>query len=667
MAQDPTSAGMRTEYTSPESDEIRIVLPIPDYKGTSVAKPPAFNSDHVLPRFPDHKLVELRSGANGTVEQIYEDLPTTPRVAEEIDAAMGIVWKHTYRDKLSATLPTIGATSLLGTALSSGRYIYRAQEQPVGGIVAEVTAISVLPPGPLRTTRMTDAGFASVYKYEQFVLSTTSVPAIGATYNGIKVKEARLVDDDGTFATLEVTGPLSLPGTLKRTKLTSPEFGVVYQYTRAVASNTDLPAIGDAFEDIEVKQARLVDDDGYFGTLEVTGPLVVPGLLKQSKLTDKDYGTIFRYEQVVNVAVTSLPAIGASYQGKKVLRAQLINEDGTFATLQIDCSTTLSGTEKQGTEIDKIFCNSKTYRQQVEASAVSLPSRGDSFTSPSGLTSGYVLDAKLENDDGVNATLVLTLSTTNSVSISEYDFDPGTGQSIEVVSLYSIGASPPTASGADENGRYSTVQRLDCNYWIKKTDSVRGIRIGEGNALNYLTTGRILWPAVLESYEFFKVAQNFDLTYATNKWSDVFAFNMRDPYAGDVKVRVRQWWQNSAYTVPEPPQMIPSSIRIEGHLKTISIPECLHGEFQYKENNILATVSGFNITAVENSLLVFTVSETDLKDWPSEITKIDQKFSNGGYIVTEETYYRPTNYDKSTTTITRESWYYGFGLYYNYP
>jgi hypothetical protein len=113
-------------------------------------------------------------------------------------------------------------------------------------------------------------------------------------------------------------------------------------------------------------------------------------------------------------------------------------------------------------------------------------------------------------------------------------------------------------------------------------------------------------------------------------------YRLRQPFAGEVKVENKLWWQSTPLNIDPQNPMIASGIRVNGNLLSFSIPDCLHDSFVYREQNYFLTESSAAL-----GMLNFGFGATGDTDWPATITKIKQTFKNGGYEIFQQVFYRP--------------------------
>lgn len=558
---DSISAGFGTEYLGGLSNEVRIHQPSQKLKGTEAAKPQEWLSAHPdTGRYPNHKLVDIQPSGD-TIDLIYEAIPTTPKIEESIDAELGIVKKYTYRNKYGATLPTIGATAINSLTLTSGDYVHRAAENLIGGMMAEVSVAVVSPASsPTRDRTEINDIYGSYTVYEKFVRNAdVTLLAKGATYSGSSI----------------------------------------------------------------VLNDELIDIDGTFGTRKTTTIILANCPLRVSKITDKDYGYVYQYDQF-GLSSRSLNAIGSAFGIGTVLDAQLVDNDGTFSTLRQTVLPSTTGTSKKSQDIDKIFCVSSIVEKKVPV-GTTLPQRGTLYTS--GTASGYVLDSSISDSDGTHATITVKLASSNQAAFREYKLDGETGKIYTETTTYQLGGTQPSGQAVNANAEFTETKRIDCNFYVSTTSKT-----------TTLTTESVpvvvpsMWPAVLLA---FSINPLYDNDNKVSKY--MVDFELKKRYVGHCRgLETRSW------SVTQPPAesvvtLIEEALVYQGIFIDFSIPSCLHYGINIYEN-----------TGTEHPLYRYTTrsksfAATPYTAWPSSLVQ-DCNVSRykGGWLKEVLRVYAPT-------------------------
>lgn len=256
--------------------------------------------------------------------------------------------------------------------------------------------------------------------------------------------------------------------------------------------------------------------------------------------------------------------------------------------------------------------------------------------------------------------VTITSAATSTVTITESPVDDATGKSYSTTRLYTVSATKPNGADVDLNSEFTVVTRERHNLWLSVTDKASTLATSRDLAVPWDSVGRMYWPAVLQSYEFKKVVAQ-DLT----NWTKILVRNMRDPYSNDVRVTNRLWWQRDPYTIPALDPMIPSGINVRGNVETFSIEPCLHGPFEYEEENFTANLNA-SVGTITHVMTQFQFAATTHTDWPETITRVEQSYKNGGYECFEQIYERPLGHTTSEATIFDREWTVSDGIWYRY-
>lgn len=627
---DAISAGFGNEFLGGLSSEIRIRQPGNKLKGTAAAKPPEWLTAHPdTGRYPNHKLVDIQPATQDTIDLIYEAIPTTPKIEESIDAELGIVKKYTYRNKYGATLPTIGATTIESTTLTSGDYVHRAAENLIGGVMAEVTVTVVTPASaPVRDKTEISDIWGSYTVYEKFVRNadvTLLAKNVASPYgSGPVVFNDELVDTDGTFGTRRTTC-INLSNCPERdSKTTDKDFATAYMYEQFVLqSGASFLAIGGTKGSYKVRSCRLKDQDGIFATLETIAVDPATGILKTSKITDKDYGYVYQYEQW-GLSSRSINAIGSSYGIGTVLDARITDDDGYFSNLQLTVLPSQTGTQKKNQDIDKIFCVSKVIVKKVPSSTT-IPERGSSYSYTGG--TGYVLDASLRDDDGINANLEIKLTTSNQATFREYKLDGETGKIYAETTTYQLGGTQPVGQAVNQNAEYVETKRIDCNFYVSTASKTTTLTI---ESIPLVVSA--IWPAVLLSFDINPLYDNND---KVSKY--MVDFELKKRYVGHCRALETRSWSSAIPDADNVITLIEESVVYQGIFIDFAIPSCLHYGITITEN-----------TGTDHPLYRYTTRsksflQTPHTAWPASIIQ-DSNVSRykGGWLKETLTVYAPT-------------------------
>ena len=352
------------------------------------------------------------------------------------------------------------------------------------------------------------------------------------------------------------------------------------------------------------------------------------GTLKHSQVTDGDWGSADKYEQW-GMASRTLPDIGdASPIGTgTVLTAQLMDDDGTFANLVVTTLAVSSGTVKNGTEIDQIFCVSQTVSRKVPSSTnMGDYARGTYVTV--GDASGYVLDAQLRDEDGTNATLILKLTSSNQQSVVESKLDIETGLIYPETKIYSIGGTAPSGQAVQADASYRVTDRLGCNFWVSTASKTTTL-----TSESYTVIVPAKWPAVLTSWRFDALYLQGGVTIDRY----MFDYFLKKEYIGPCRATYRRSWSKNAPSVVVPKMMIPDAMVYDGILASFSIPPCLHPYISVFET------TGSNHPTYEYTTRSKSFDATYYTQWPSSIIQdVEIRRYRGGFIKEEIEVYAPT-------------------------
>lgn len=270
-----------------------------------------------------------------------------------------------------------------------------------------------------------------------------------------------------------------------------------------------------------------------------------------------------------------------------------------------------------------------------------------------------VLDVKTQDlGQGLNQVVVTTVANAQ-ITVIDQPIDPETGTPGTDTKVFTLTATAPAAAAIDANALFTEVLRQEHNLWLARTRNATTLPRSRATAKTWDDTGKIYWPAVLESYQFTPV-----VAASLDRWVKLLSYSLRHPHAEPVKRTNRLWWQQTAPEVVVPTAMLPGGINIRGNLMSIGIDDCLHGAFTYEEHNFTAEL-GAALTSPQAKMIAFQYGATPLTDWPESVTILEvTPAQGGGYLCHEQTYYRPESYNTSTLTVSERDWEATDGIYY---
>jgi hypothetical protein len=243
-----------------------------------------------------------------------------------------------------------------------------------------------------------------------------------------------------------------------------------------------------------------------------------------------------------------------------------------------------------------------------------------------------------------------------TVTVPFSRFDDESGGIVSGNKIYTLATGDPGTTAVDTDGKFVLSNRVSHNVYEQTEDYVTGLPIGYVNALTWDTQDKIYWPPVLVNWAFtIVVAQTAD------KYVKLLHTSIREGFSGDVNVQRKIWWQKEQYTIPAAEVMIPARISVEGNLESPSVRETLHGEFVYDEVDYVADPE---LTNLELKVITWTFGATNVTDWPSTITRVEQVQHKGGFKCLEEVFTRPADYDTSRAEKTERPWITSDGVYY---
>lgn len=303
-------------------------------------------------------------------------------------------------------------------------------------------------------------------------------------------------------------------------------------------------------------------------------------------------------------------------------------------------------------DIDPVWGKVRTHTY-VALTSSAIPDVADEF-----ITGRYVLrvgEQQLSGD-----VCIVTVTTVGALTVSQTDspVDMESGESYTRTKTWTLAATQPAGAGIGADGVYTTVEQLSHRLWLSTTQPSSFVPVLEGGdiatlsgAKSWSTTDAIYWPPVLKSYQFDSVMSQMDIDLEDSRYELMFTPKLRDGYSGPVKCLVKEWWQATAPTAVERPEMdelpmIPVAINFPGRLQKFSVQACLHGEVVFSEPNSLGTIISvnYNVTVLTGAGLVnrtWTAEATIPTDWPETVVIFKSQPSNGGWRCEQRTYYRP--------------------------
>ena len=322
----------------------------------------------------------------GTWTRVYEKLPSRKNKTIDDDADWGQVSKFDYRDAEGAC-PAIGATFTDNAAASYK--VVRATQTPARGSVIAISVVA-LPSaasqtGTLKHSKVTDADWGSVDKYEQWGLASRTLPAIGvaSSIGSGTVLTAQLLDNDGVYANLVVTTLSSAYGTSKKSQDIDKIFCVASIVERKVPVGTALPTRGSFYTSGTasgyVLDSAIKNIDGVNATIEV-------------RLASSNFSTHYEYKLdgetgKVFTEKTTYQLGGTQTSGRDVNASAEYTE-----SKRIDCNFYVSTTSKTTT----LTTESNSVIVPAIWPAVLLNFRIDPLYDNDNLVSKYMVDFELK-------------------------------------------------------------------------------------------------------------------------------------------------------------------------------------------------------------------------------------------------------------------------------
>jgi len=295
-------------------------------------------------------------------------------------------------------------------------------------------------------------------------------------------------------------------------------------------------------------------------------------------------------------------------------------------------------------DIDPIWGKVRTHTY-VALSGSAIPDIADEW-----IAGRYVLRVGEQHLSGDVCIVTVTTVPVLTVSHTDKPVDEETGALYTRTRTWTLATSAPSGAATDSSGQFTAVEQQSHRLWLSTVQPSSLIGIGYANARVYETQESLYWPAVMT---------NFQLTTILNQLTNpdsmylkyIQSWRMRDAFSDPVKCVVSEWWQKTAPTwgsgdlsgVVGSATMQPAACHITGNLMSLSIPECLHGEVSYDEQDAVGTLTGSTPWVdIDIKMIDFTWAATNYTDWPATFTKVFSKPSNGGYLCRSEVYHRPT-------------------------
>lgn len=258
------------------------------------------------------------------------------------------------------------------------------------------------------------------------------------------------------------------------------------------------------------------------------------------------------------------------------------------------------------------------------------------YTEYPAASSRYVLRVDPVESSFGSAVQMRRITTVGSRTATQIDnpIDPDTNVATTRTRTWTLATTSPSPTSVDGTGYYTSVEQVSYRLFLSTTQAATTLPTSEGAALTWpsMESLDIAWPAVLQSYNFYTI-----LDGSASKVKDLLTYSLREPFAGEVKVENKLWWQATPLIMEPENQMISAGIRVGGNLMSFSIPECLHETFIYREQNLI--IDG---TSGALGMLIFAFGATEDTDWPDTITRIKQEFKGGGYQILKQVFYKPT-------------------------
>jgi len=423
-----------------------------------------------------------------------------------------------------------------------------------------------------------------------------------------------------------------LPSRKNKTIDDDPNWGQVTKFNYRAAEGA-CPAIGATFTDDAAATYNVVraQQSPARGSVIEVSVVALPsaasqtGTLKHSKVTDTDWGSVDKYEQW-GLASRTLPAIGeaSSIGSGTVLTAQLEDDDGVYANMVVTTLASTTGTSKKSQDIDKIFCVSSIVEKKVPV-GTALPERGTSYTS--GTASGYVLDSSIKDSDGVHATIVVKLASSNQATFREYKLDAETGKIFTETTTYQLGGTQPVGQPVNANAEFTETKRIDCNFYVSTTSKTTTL-----TSESVPVVVPAIWPAVLLNFVINPLYDNND---KVSKY--MVDFELKKRYVGHCRGLETRSWTVNRPNADNVITLIEESLVYQGIFIDFSIPSCLHYGITINEN------TGTDHPLYRYTTRSKTFNQTPYTVWPSSIVQ-DSNVSRykGGWLKETLIVYAPT-------------------------
>jgi hypothetical protein len=254
--------------------------------------------------------------------------------------------------------------------------------------------------------------------------------------------------------------------------------------------------------------------------------------------------------------------------------------------------------------------------------------------------------------------VTVTTSPTATVTQTDKLVDQETGTLYTQTKVYTVATSNPSGAAIGTDSLFTEAVQQSHRLWLSVTKPSSFIPILSGSAITSLsgaretlTTDSMYWPPVLESYSFDSVMNPIDPFADGVRFEMQFLPKIRQGYSGPVKCLVKEWWQATAPTATERPEinqlsMTPVAIRFPGRIQSFSLEPCLHGVVTFSEPQLLGTITDIqsNVTTLSGVGLknrTWTAAATTPTDWPATYVVFKAVPENGGYRCEQRTFYRP--------------------------
>lgn len=373
---------------------------------------------------------------------------------------------------------------------------------------------------------------------------------------------------------------------------------------------------------------------------------IIPSRKNLTSQNDPNWGKVYviSYKDSVN----TVPAIGdnftfASLNDYRVLRVKQGSARGSVVDIQVTAliaAQNRTGTLKESKIVDSLWGTASRY-EQWGLSSRDLPVIGTA----DGPGSGYVLDAKILDDDGVYSNMEVIEVESTTLTIEERLVDVETGLAYTITKLYTISSTQPDVSALDAYGNITEVEKVRHNVWLSTTKPVH-LNVGSDNSRTWTESRNMVWPPVLTDFATQEVTE-YNVDGVTRRFT-VVTYGLQDAFTDKVRCDIQQYWQFSApawvtlETYNSEP-MQPTPVSIMGLTEPVNIPPCLHAEITYTK--------GYWIDFEGNADLDVVIDATTPTTWPETFVEHEVQPYRGGYLVRKLTWYRPFT-PATTVTVT---------------